>query len=229
MGGSGAQDDGPHVGGAYMYAGQLTSAEDHLDVHVSNVSCLAVGAGVIAVWSIGDMVLFNRRKRKVWFAEQELNYDRALSLAIAKEADGTLTDDLAMVLRNERAILAYEEEQKERKSVWKRTKETLFGSLAKQERRGGALGIGSEELKRIVDGEPALAPAPPPPTSAQAAQDTFVPDLPDGPVVPVIENARPQVSLRPVGGTRVGGPLDQYAERTASSLAQTWANLFRRS
>lgn len=180
-----------------------------------------MGAGVIAAWSIGDMMLFNRRKRKVWFAEQEANYQRALSIAMQKEADGTLTEDLAMVLRNERAIEAYEAEREAKGGVWKRTKETLFGGLAKQERRGGALGIASEELKRIAEGRPAEEASAMP---SQTAQDAFVPDLETRSVVPVVENTRPQVSLRPMGG-----PLDQYAERTAASLSQTWSNLFRRS
>jgi len=183
-----------------------------------------VGAGVIAAWSIGDMMLFNRRKRKAWFAEQEENYQRALGIALKKEADGTLTDDLAMVLRNERAIEQYEKEQKEKGSIWKRTKETMFGSLAKQERRGGALGIASDELKRITDGHAANPPPTPTPAKpSQTAQDAYVPDLPEGPVVPVIENARPQVSLRPISS-----PLDIQAERMASSFSQTWSNLFRR-
>lgn len=161
----------------------------------------------------------------MWFAEQEANYQRALSIATQKEADGTLTDDLAMVLKNERAIEQYEKEQKEKGSIWKRTKETMFGSLAKQERRGGAMGIGSEELKRITDGHSAT-PTPTPTLTelSQTAQDAFVPDLPEGPVVPVIENARPQVSLRPIRS-----PLDQQAERTASAISQTWSNFFRRS
>lgn len=106
----------------------------------------------VAIYSLGDMMVYNRRKRREFFAEQEKNYNIALARAYDAEARGVLTPDLALVLNKERAVLLWEEMQKEKKGVVKGAKDWLFGSFSKQERPGGAMGFASDEIKRIAEG-----------------------------------------------------------------------------
>lgn len=106
----------------------------------------------IAIYSLGDMMVYNRRKRREFFAEQEKNYNIALARAYEAEGHGTLSPDLALVLNKERAVLQWEDEQKQKKGAIKGATDWLFGSLSKQERPGGAMGFASDEIKRIAEG-----------------------------------------------------------------------------
>ena len=98
------------------------------------------------------MIVYNRRKRRTFLAEQHANYNVALQKAYAAEAAGTLTPDLALVLNKERAIQQYEAELAQKQGLVQGAKEWLFGGMSKSERPGGAMGFASEEIKRIARG-----------------------------------------------------------------------------
>lgn len=59
---------------------QNLNSETYILTPLKRVGCV----GVLAVFSIGDMIVYNRRKRAIYFAAQER--DQALVLASAREA-----------------------------------------------------------------------------------------------------------------------------------------------
>ena len=110
----------------------------------------------LTIYKFTEMMIYNRRKGRAYYLEQEKNYGIALMKAIEAEKTGTLTPDLALVLNKERAVLAYEEEVKRKGSILKQARDWMFGGLSLEESPGGRLGKGgfdAEEIKRIAEGE----------------------------------------------------------------------------
>lgn len=191
----------------------LTTFEMVISKVTDNGTVFSIG---VAGWSLGSMTLYNRQKRKVWFAEQQAHYESALQKARQAEQDGTLTADLALVLNKERAIQQAEEEQKNRKGVLTRTKEWAFGGLAKEEKPSGrATAFSSEEIKRIAEGRPAL----------QVAQSVSE-DARTRPQDSAVTKAAKDLTI-----TTMGGPLDQMAQNASdgvSDMSKRWSNWLRR-
>ncbi|OJD40245.1 uncharacterized protein BKCO1_1000651 [Diplodia corticola] len=113
---------------------------------VTALSLIAITgiAGVVTVFALGDMIVYNRRKRREWFHEQ--NQKHAISMAEAKQAvaAGTATEDQILLLNNERNK---EEHEKNKKGFFKRTKESIFGGFSKEEEQGGQLGAIAAEAR----------------------------------------------------------------------------------
>jgi len=174
-----------------------------------------VVAGVFATISLGNMMVFNRRKRAAWFAEQQANYDRSLAESRQAELDGTLTDFQKMFLNKERALEQAEAEQKAKQGIWKRAKGWVFGGLATEEKPGGALGFVSEAVeKRSREKE------------AQERGDAATTNSDE----PVVVFAAAEVGTR-VNENRIrrqypqeklpGGPLDRLGEQTLLSVSSS--------
>jgi hypothetical protein len=68
---------------------------------------------VLAVFSIGDMIVYNRRKRAIYFAEQEKEQAKILGLARTAVAEGHATPAQAALV----AGIAEEEELMEKKKA----------------------------------------------------------------------------------------------------------------
>lgn len=74
---------------------------------------------MVAAYALTDMVIYNRRKRKVYYAEQAASRTTTLLAAIENEKAGAeLTPDQALVLNQER-IRFREEERKRERWNWK--------------------------------------------------------------------------------------------------------------
>lgn len=69
--------------------------------------------GVLAVFSIGDMIVYNRRKRAIYFAEEERAQARILAAARAAVAEGTASPAQAALVTG----IAEEEEAMEKKKA----------------------------------------------------------------------------------------------------------------
>lgn len=73
--------------------------------------------GVLAVFSIGDMIVYNRRKRAIYFAEEERTQARILELARSAVASGTATPaQAALVTGIAEEQEAFEKKKAERKA-----------------------------------------------------------------------------------------------------------------
>ena len=95
-------------------------------------------AGGITVYSLGDMALYNRRKKKEWYADQHQKWQEALRLAREAEALGRANEGQMMLLQQERAAEAAEQARKER-SVWRAIKRLFSweGLKAEEDRPEG--------------------------------------------------------------------------------------------
>lgn len=99
----------------------------------------------MATYALTDMVIYNRRKRKAYYAEQAASRTATLLAAIENEKAGMeLTTDQALVLNQER-IRFREEERKREKWNWKGwlvkglKAEDVPGPIALEENKGGVL------------------------------------------------------------------------------------------
>ncbi|KAI9712595.1 MAG: hypothetical protein M1828_001661 [Chrysothrix sp. TS-e1954] len=202
---------------------------------------------MLATYSLGDMILYNRRKRKAWYSEQQTNYDRALERAHKAEADGTLTGDLALILNHERAIMEWEIAQEAKKGPIKRALEWVFGGLATEEPPGGKLNLGDHEVKVLAEGGRLMRVDE---QGKPISDEGMVLDVSaqqmsarnskshDGPVAPVDEVLLPMPTTS-TGGmldrigyqndtASPGGMLDAMAEQTASTMSVTSRSLWDR-
>lgn len=100
---------------------------------------------MVAAYALTDMVIYNRRKRKVYYAEQAASRTATLLAAIENEKAGTeLTPDQALVLNQER-IRFREEERKRERWNWKGwlvkglKTEDVPGPMAVEGNQGGVL------------------------------------------------------------------------------------------
>lgn len=174
----------------------------------------------VAMWSLTDMMVYNRRKKKEFLREQELNYARALTRARAAEQAGTLTADLALVLNKERAVQQYEaaKAEREKRGAMRNALDWVTGGGRLEEKPGGAFGFASDEIKRIAEGR----------------------DRPDIPVVPGHRRAttaetEQQVMVKEAAAARAGvlpiasgpGSLDSMAKRASDDAVRAsrgWMN-----
>ncbi|KAI9837159.1 MAG: hypothetical protein M1837_003120 [Sclerophora amabilis] len=90
-------------------------------------------SGVYATFALGDMVLYNRGKRRDFYAAQADLYKRNLAEASEAVGQGTATPSQLKVLEEERAMQKAEADRKNRKGIWGRGKEWLFSGLKKDD------------------------------------------------------------------------------------------------
>ena len=154
------------------------------------------------------MILYNRRKRRSFFAEQ--NALQQAKLVEAKEIlarNGELDDDQRLLLNRERIALEAEREKRERKGIW----DAVRGAFSNQ-------GLKIEEGKevRISAGE-----SDPSSEEAAVAQSPAVlQDQPmqSGSLSQIVEETR-RIGERELERTGAhGGPLDQLANNVTSEV-----------
>jgi hypothetical protein len=169
-------------------------------LHISMVLTVHIGCiGVLAVFSIGDMIVYNRRKRAIYFAEEERTQARILENARLAVAEGTATAaQSALVSGIAEEEILMQQKKAERKAPsrllwwmhgeWKEDKEIAeqrrlaVEELKKHEMTGGN-GVG------IVD------------AVREAGQKLSSSTSPSTPIV--------------------GGPLDNTAEKATQKVEQT--------
>lgn len=172
---------------------------------VTALSLIAITgiAGVVTVFALGDMIVYNRRKRREWFHEQ--NQKHAIAMAEAKRAvaSGTATEDQILLLNNERNK---EEHEKNKKGIFKRTKEAIFGGLSEEEQKGGKIGaMAFQASDKAHDAFNELR------SDAQEAKDNGL-----GILQAVEEKRREGEKAQ----AQDPGPLDRMAEEAAQAATQ---------
>jgi hypothetical protein len=74
------------------------------------------------VFTLGDMIMYNRRKKKEWYSEQKNIVKRSLVEALRAEEEGTATADQLLLLKEERDNAAREASRVNKPSIWKTVK-----------------------------------------------------------------------------------------------------------
>ncbi|KAF2268037.1 hypothetical protein CC78DRAFT_613724 [Lojkania enalia] len=188
----------------YMYGRMAADAAHRFTVYgiIFATGCV----GVLAVFSIGDMVVYNRRKRAIFFEQQEKEQARILQLARDAVAMGTATPAQAALVEG----IKEEEEAMARKKAERKIGSRLLWWLhgewnedkeLKEQRR-----LAIEDVKR----EQA--------TSAANAEN------PGLGITQAVQEARasavPPAGAQP-GQPVSGGSLDQIAANAAVSAEKT--------
>ena len=90
-------------------------------------------AAVITAVSLTDMILYNRRKRREFYAEKSAERQRDLISAREAFARGNANEDQVLLLNQERASQEAALEKKNKPGVFKRAKDWMFAGLSNEE------------------------------------------------------------------------------------------------
>ncbi|OSS54636.1 hypothetical protein B5807_00716 [Epicoccum nigrum] len=192
---------------AYLYGRMAADAAHRFTVYglIFATGCV----GVLAVFSIGDMIVYNRRKRAIYFAEQEREQAKILAAAREAVSNGTASAaQTALVVG-----IAEEEEAMEKKKAERKAPSKLMWWLhgdwkeekLLEEQRRAALA----EFKRL---------------EAEGNSEGGVAS-----VTRAVQEARDQVAgkvERTLGASAAaaapvaGGPLDQEAAKAAQKVEE---------
>ena len=107
-------------------------------------------SGGVAVFSLGDMMIYNRRKRKLFFEEQHMLLKQRLAEAREAAAHGTADGDQMLLLNRERAAEEAEQARKAKKGPWKAFQNLFTIEGLSEEDKGSKLDVlGEEGLKKL--------------------------------------------------------------------------------
>jgi len=172
---------------------------------------LGVGT-IVAVFALGDMVVYNRRKKKEWLNDQREMHAKKLVLAYQAATAGTATEDQMLLINQERAHREAEHARRNKPGIFKRAKGYVYSGLSMEEPKGGKLGAASGGASAGL--------------GANAAEERAAPALNVASqgsgqgrgVLEAVEDARRQGGkARP----RIrGGMLDQLGDNIATAASQ---------
>jgi hypothetical protein len=148
------------------------------------------------MFSLGDMMLYNRRRRNEFNRLKREQKEHALALATEAEKEGQASPDQVLLLQEESERLEELQRKKER-GIFKRIREGLIGGLQKEDVKGGTMGIGVKSVgeQRRAQGELGVMKA----------------------VEEMVSETKDAMMERPVVPA-VGGPLDQHATKAAKDV-----------
>jgi hypothetical protein len=157
----------------------------------------------VTVFSLSDMVIYNRNKRKVWLAEMQEK--RARDIVVAQKAyrEGSASNEQMLLLNQERAAEESRLEKERNGGIFKRMKTYVFSGLSKEESRGGKLAeLQKQKESELIQGADA-----------------------DLGVLKAVQTQRQggMVQEKPV----IGGPLDQSVEQAtqaAKAASKSWTS-----
>jgi hypothetical protein len=166
---------------------------------IPQLTLFAGCVGVLAVFSIGDMVVYNRRKRAIYFEDQELEQAKILALARNSVLEGTASPAQTALVEG----IAEEERLMEQKKAERKIPSKLLWWMhgdwneekALKEQR--ALAVNDFKMKE-----------------AEAAKATPS-------VTQAVQEARTNASQ-----STVGGPLDQEAAKATKAVENTGSGSF---
>lgn len=175
---------------------------------------LTVVSGMVATAGITDMLLHNRRRRNEWLAQKQAETQIEVQRALVAHAEGRATDDQMLLINRERAAAEAAEARRNRAGIFKRAKNWMFSGLSTEEQKGGRIGAGAADALAV----------------SHVIKEELPVEKDESSVVHSLEKA--VESHRQVGEPtgipkRLGGPLDQEAQRVAIAVSNTgegWLN-----
>ncbi|CAO2647850.1 Nn.00g087720.m01.CDS01 [Neocucurbitaria sp. VM-36] len=190
----------------YLYGRMAADAAHRFTVYglIFATGCV----GVLAVFSIGDMIVYNRRKRAIYFAEEERTQARILAAARAAVAEGIATPAQAALVTG----IAEEQEAMEKKKAERKLPSRLLwwahGDWKEEKEIEEQRRLAVEEVKRQeMQGGQGLGVT----AAVQEARANSTPTF---------------TSTSTSTPTPVGGPLDNTAEKVAQKAESTGKGWF---
>ena len=178
-------------------------------------------AGGVTLFALGDMIIYNRRKRNAFYAEQHLLLQQRLAEAREAAAKGIADEDQILLLNRERAAEDAETARKARKGVLGYVK-ALFSTegLKQEETDSGTKLLGEEGLRKMGEETGGQTPL----TAGVVAPEETVGDVRShqgemvkGSIVEAVEQKRREGEKELEQRKVEGGPLDQYAAQVAAA------------
>lgn len=166
-------------------------------------------AGFYTIASATDMIMYNRKKKREYYAQQKRLKEEAVQTARLAAAEGTASAE-QMTLLAEAKAGEEAESRKDTRGIFTKTKDFLYGGLSKEEKGLALLNRPSEALLKEAEPESSLGGI------TQGAGEGMG-------IVKAVEEAQKQHSVR-------GGLLDQLGEEAARAASDTrrswgsWAN-----
>jgi len=151
-------------------------------------------AGSVTVFSLGDMIVYNRWKKREYFAEQQAKHAADLATARMAAESGSADENQILLLNRERAAQEAEVAKKNRKGIFKSTLQYLYGNPEEKEAAAAAAAKTPSELVEGLKEE-----------ASEKASNLGI--------MKAVEESRKLQAPSPAKG----GPLDQLAENAASS------------
>ncbi|MCJ1250810.1 hypothetical protein MMC30_008038 [Trapelia coarctata] len=193
--------------------GRIVADVAHRITTLTLIGCTVIAGGV-AVFSLGDMIIYNRRKRREFFAEQHMLLQEKLVEARAAAAKGIADEDQMLLINRERAAEEAEQARKAKKGVWNYITGVFSTEGLKQEDTVSGLDALSEGgLKKVGEGSLLIEPA------GQTVTETATEkgETPGLGILQAVEEKRRdgERELQKKGVS--GGPLDQLAEQAAAA------------
>ena len=173
---------------------------------------IAVG---VTVFSLTDMIIYNRRKRKEYNAEQRMILAHMLMEAREAEAKGIADEDQILFLNREREVDEAERIQKEKKGRWRRYIKGIFSTegLKKEDTSSGLEALGEEKPRKVGEGSLLIESAGETVTDSTTEKE----ETPGLGILQAVEEKRRdgerELQKRGVNG----GTLDQLAEQAAAA------------
>jgi hypothetical protein len=136
VGRSGAQVHSLELDRSYWYAFSRISELMRRGMERLDLINIQIGiAGAVTVYALGDMVIYNRRKRAEYFAEQRALHSSAIYTAEQALHNNTITDEQRQLLADEFKAKALEAAKKASKGpgMFAKGKAWLFSGLKKEE------------------------------------------------------------------------------------------------
>lgn len=162
MGGPGTPRDGAELDRCYWYTTHCTPTCLYPDPHIqvaltAKANAFLSGpktaiAGAITIFALGDMIVYNRRKRRDYFAEQSALHKTRLIEAKAAAASGAADEDQVLLINRERAAFEAEKARLAKKGLFRRGKDWLLGGLKTGEEEGAAIEGGWAEVAETTGG-----------------------------------------------------------------------------
>ncbi|KAF2210184.1 hypothetical protein CERZMDRAFT_91192 [Cercospora zeae-maydis SCOH1-5] len=181
---------------------------------------LTILSGAVATAGVTDMILHNRRKRKEWLAQKQIEHARELAIATQAASQGTATEDQVLLINRERNAREAELEKQNRPGMFKRASNWLFQDLSKEEQKGGRLGAASSSAAAAAAAAAAAG------TIAQKTE--FAADEVKEEARHVLQAVEDKVEQHRRQGENVpemlvpaGGPLDRQAQVAVDNASQS--------
>lgn len=166
-------------------------------------------AGGVAAFSLGDMIVYNRRKRKEFFAEQNKLLQERLVDAREAAAKGTADEDQMLLINRERAAEEAEQARKAKKGTWSFITGIFSTEGLKQEDTASGMDTLSEAgLRKVGEGNLLIEPA----GETVAGTTTENAETPGLGILQAVEEKRRDGEREFQSRGLNGGPLDQLAE-----------------
>ena len=171
----------------------------------------------VTVFALGDMIIYNRRKRNSFYAEQQMLLQKRLAEAREAAARGIADEDQILLLNRERAAEEAAAALKSKKGIWGTVKGVFTIEGLKKEEGRPASGYLVEESSEKI-GEEAIVTIPATiPSEPTSRIESHKKSMVQGSILKAVDEKRRQGERALEKSGVTGGPLDRIAEQATGS------------